>query len=307
MVSLFTGGYAGNDLASVNFRNGTCHYGTVVTNENVGSLKEDGWMLYDKGNSWVEVSFNIQNLNDIIKNDSEETVKLHLEHRSYGQYFDFSNNNKYAPVSILVNGQTVASFYSPGNDIWTQDQLSIGKYLVQGKNTIRIQLLDLAQATYVIGELAVVYDPEVAQDKHQSHSDTILVDMDFMQGKSQVPAQCHYKSIAWNPRLGWSMFLPGSSYIEISFTIDKLSLASVSLYLKHHSPRVYIFPPNSPISITVNGMVIEESFSPKQHEWTIDKWDITDFLVDGENSIQLKFLGGGASVYALSSLKVLTN
>ena len=95
----------------------------------------------------------------------------------------------------------------------------------------------------------------------------------------------------------------GSGYIKVFFNKDSSVIGPISLNLTHYS--------RGPVKISVNGYVVEESYLIDMENWVIDDWEITPYIVDGENEIKIETLSDFVSKpsnriwYYITNLTVL--
>lgn len=104
----------------------------------------------------------------------------------------------------------------------------------------------------------------------------------------------------------WIMHLPGGSFIKIDTTIENLdSTKKYLLDLFHLSSVVNGSLKDAPISIFVNGKAVVSGHNPNAVNYIHEQFDVTEFLVDGNNSIEIRFDDGAQTNYWIQSLAIL--
>jgi hypothetical protein len=80
----------------------------------------------------------------------------------------------------------------------------------------------------------------------------------------------------------------------------------VVLELKHLSSGAASCPNGgySPVTIEVNGRSVAQAFSPAEHSFTVDTFDITDAIQDGKNIITITAARGTCTHYWLQGLAI---
>jgi hypothetical protein len=100
----------------------------------------------------------------------------------------------------------------------------------------------------------------------------------------------------------WSMYYPGSSFIEITFD-NQLDGGPTTLELCHLS-SIVANQKYSPITILANDKRVVSNFSPSSGEYIVDTFKISECLPKGKNVIRIQFDYGAISNYWIQSLKV---
>lgn len=103
---------------------------------------------------------------------------------------------------------------------------------------------------------------------------------------------------------GWVMTRPGESYIQAELDIKKDSSKTYTLDLYHFSSLVS-GRPNIRITIEVNGQVVTTAHTPNKGYYISEKFDITKFVQDGNNTIQLKLDTRSWGFYGINHLTVI--
>lgn len=100
----------------------------------------------------------------------------------------------------------------------------------------------------------------------------------------------------------WGMTYRNSSYIEISFEAPAEHFGKeIELYMIHLAALVGGVHRNSPVDITINGKMFKHRYDPLSAGWVYDKWDITNWVVEGKNTLRIQLLDGICQ-YWLNSL-----
>jgi len=118
-------------------------------------------------------------------------------------------------------------------------------------------------------------------------------------------AQIESEGAFYNRAYGnsWLMHYPGKSYIQVQADFQKDPSRSYSLDLVHLSSLVDGKPLAS-ITIEVNGHTVIAEYNPNTGDYKRDSFDITKYLVDGKNTVTLKFDNGSESNYWIQSLAI---
>jgi hypothetical protein len=104
----------------------------------------------------------------------------------------------------------------------------------------------------------------------------------------------------------WIMHLPGRSFIKVSTNIDHLAPSKkVRLDLFHLSSVVGGSLTDSPITIEVNGRTVVTGHNPNNGNYISEQFDITDFVKEGENVVELKFDAGARTNYWIQSFAIV--
>ena len=159
------------------------------------------------------------------------------------------------------------------------------------RNVLLGLLCMLGVSTAVFSETK--YDVSFEKAKIQTSPESISVDV----GPGTYYNYYYGKS--------WLMHFSGTSFIEVSF--DKASDANgqTLLYMKHLASQVngdwY-----SPITISINGDDFIERYNPneKRSGWHEDTFDITDFIVEGRNTIRIHLDWDAIGNYWINKLAI---
>lgn len=104
------------------------------------------WRLLYPGSSYVQVDFNHSKTGFSAVN----LVMVHLTSMTGG-------HNGYSPIDILINNQVFKSKYDVVDGNYKQDTFDITPYILEGKNTIRLNYCKEAITHYWIQNLKVDY------------------------------------------------------------------------------------------------------------------------------------------------------
>lgn len=129
--------------------------------------------------------------------------------------------------------------------------------------------------------------------------------------RDQDPKHPEKMSVLYGPKVSFrgnflALTLRNKSFLEISFeTPDGFLEGSkeVELTLGHLSSMVQGSHRCSPIDIFVNGELFSHRHDPDSGKIVYDKFDITDWVQEGTNTIKLQMLNG-RSQYWLNSLRL---
>lgn len=98
-----------------------------------------------------------------------------------------------------------------------------------------------------------------------------------------------------NEGVSWRMLHPGTSYLEATFDLAEIP-DGVILSLTHLSSASADAPGGgySPVDIYINGGLFRDNHDVAEnhcgsHDYAIDKWQIQNYLVSGENTITIAF------------------
>lgn len=104
----------------------------------------------------------------------------------------------------------------------------------------------------------------------------------------------------------WIMQIPGQSFIQVDTTIEHLdSTKKYLLDLFHRSSIVNEVLMDSPVSIYVNGKVVVSNHNPNNSNYIHQQFDVSAFVVEGSNSIELRFDDSAQTNYWIQSLAIL--
>lgn len=101
----------------------------------------------------------------------------------------------------------------------------------------------------------------------------------------------------------WVMHNPGVSYLEVMFSRGEDERGCAKLTLNHLSSLVgnkYF----SPVTLSVNGKTVASHFAPASFNYITDTFDLSGYLVNGENRLRISFDAGAIGNYWIKSLKV---
>lgn len=97
----------------------------------------------------------------------------------------------------------------------------------------------------------------------------------------------------------WILHGNNQSYFNITFNNSFggfPALTKSTMKLTHLSSA----PGPSNITIIINGRAYKKSYNPPSHNWVYDSFDISDFITQGSNTIELKLLNSAATNYWLN-------
>lgn len=129
--------------------------GDVITNcENLEAKYFDKNPSYKKSIRLLTESAFIYAEFDVI--DKFEKIELSLEHLS--SYSANARNNGYSPITILLNGKTVISNYSPINHGFTIEKFDLTNFAKVGKNSLKI-IANKIESHYWLKRFDIYYYP----------------------------------------------------------------------------------------------------------------------------------------------------
>lgn len=102
----------------------------------------------------------------------------------------------------------------------------------------------------------------------------------------------------------WIMHANGQSWIEIEFQKDAEIQGPASLFIAHLSANVGKHN-WAPVSIIINGKVLEDHYVPNNGNWIYDTWEIGEFLVDGKNKVRISLCNDAICNYWINSLRII--
>ena len=104
----------------------------------------------------------------------------------------------------------------------------------------------------------------------------------------------------------WIMHFPGQSFVKVDTTIEHLdSTKKYSLDLFHLSSIVNGELKDAPISIYVNGKALVNGHNPNNENYIHEQFDVSEYVVEGSNSIELRFDDGAQTNYWIQSLAIV--
>jgi hypothetical protein len=104
----------------------------------------------------------------------------------------------------------------------------------------------------------------------------------------------------------WLMHIPARSFIKVDTTIEHLDSAKkYMLDLFHLSSIVDRKLMDARISIYMNGKAVVSGHNPNDPNYIHQQFDVTEFVVEGSNSIELRFDDGAQTNYWIQSLALL--
>jgi hypothetical protein len=104
----------------------------------------------------------------------------------------------------------------------------------------------------------------------------------------------------------WIMHFPGNSFFKLSVNIEKRNAdKKYMLDLFHLSSIVSGHLMDAPISIYVNGKAVITGHNPNNCGYVHQQFEVTQFLVDGANRIEIRFDDGAQTNYWIQSLAIL--
>ncbi len=98
--------------------------------------------------------------------------------------------------------------------------------------------------------------------------------------------------------------MPGRDFIETKIAIDKDPSKTYALELNHLS-ALCEGKPLAKITIEVNGKVVKAGHKPNSGNYIIEQFDLTEYVINGNNTIKLKFDNDSRSCYWINHLSVL--
>lgn len=98
--------------------------------------------------------------------------------------------------------------------------------------------------------------------------------------------------------------MPGNDFIETKIAIDKDFSKTYTLVLNHLS-ALCEGKLLAKITIEVNGKVVKAGHSPNNGNYITEQFDITEYVINGNNAIKLKFDKDSYSSYWINHLSVL--
>ncbi len=102
----------------------------------------------------------------------------------------------------------------------------------------------------------------------------------------------------------WTMDQPGKSFISTEFSMNSSKCANkFTLNLLH----LYSGEGFSPIKITINGRTITANYSFDSREFVCDSFDVTSYLIEGQNKINIEFLPGATGNYSIKALSIFAS
>lgn len=103
----------------------------------------NSWLLHHPGQSYLQVATDINK-------DPNRSYSLDLVHLS-----SLVDGQPLAQITIEVNGQVVTTGYNPNNGNYIRDSFDITKYIVDGRNEVRISFDSTSESNYWIQSLAI--------------------------------------------------------------------------------------------------------------------------------------------------------
>ncbi|MBV6647755.1 MAG: hypothetical protein KI790_20015 [Cyclobacteriaceae bacterium] len=108
----------------------------------------------------------------------------------------------------------------------------------------------------------------------------------------------------------WIMHSPGRSFIKVTFnqTIksgSKKLFSKIQLNMTHLTSSLGPRSGYSPVNIIINGTTFKSKYSPPSAGWVYDKFNVTDLIKDGANTIQIDFVSGARSNYWINKLQLV--
>jgi hypothetical protein len=113
------------------------------------------------------------------------------------------------------------------------------------------------------------------------------------------------KGAYYNEHYGnsWLLHHPGYSSIDVTTDIKKDVRRDYSLDLVHLSSLVN-GQSLSQITIEVNGQKVVSGYNPNNGNYIRDSFDITPYIVDGQNTVRISFDSSSRSNYWIQSLAI---
>jgi hypothetical protein len=104
----------------------------------------------------------------------------------------------------------------------------------------------------------------------------------------------------------WIMHYPGRSYIRVNAALEHRDATKKYLLdMFHLSSVVGGNLTDSPITIIVNGNVVVAKHNPNNGNYIREQFDITEHLIDGSNSIEIRFDSEARTNYWIQSLALI--
>lgn len=103
----------------------------------------------------------------------------------------------------------------------------------------------------------------------------------------------------------WIMHFPGESYIKINTTIEHVDNTKKYVLDLNHLSSVVEHSMDSPISIFVNGQSVVNGHNPNNAGYVHQEFEVSSFLVEGNNSIEIRFDNGARTNYWIQSLAIV--
>lgn len=140
---------------------------------------------------------------------------------------------------------------------------------------------------------------------------TEIAEASFAQPKIKVSDGVEVKLGPWvdyNYYYNYSyiMHLNGQSYVEMTFNADEID-GNVALWFVHHSAMVNGHITYAPVSIVINGQVLEDHYVPNYGTWCYDTWNVTDYVKEGKNTIRITLANDAISQYWFNHIKFFTS
>jgi len=164
--------------------------------------------------------------------------------------------------------------------------------LASSKATMRKMKAEQA----LIASLQAAIEPKKLGEVDFSESHRVDTNIKVTMG-SGVKYNDHYGN-------SWLMHHSGSSFIQADMNIQKDSSKTYTLDLNHLSSLVG-GKPLSKITIQVNGQVVTAGHNPNNGNYITEKFDVTQFVKDGNNQIMLMLDHNSYSNYWINHLAVL--
>lgn len=101
----------------------------------------------------------------------------------------------------------------------------------------------------------------------------------------------------------WIMHCPGFSFIEMNFNKEECANGLADLSLTHLS-SVACGSFYSPVTISVNDVVVASGFSPNSNNYITDTFDLTGLIQEGMNSVKISLDSDAYSNYWIQSIKL---
>ena len=104
----------------------------------------------------------------------------------------------------------------------------------------------------------------------------------------------------------WVLHWPGHSFIHVRSNLEHRD-ASKKYYLDlfHLSAVVGGSLTDSPITIVVNKCIVASGHNPNNGGYISERFDISDFVIDGNNSIEIRFDAEARTNYWIQSLAII--
>ena len=107
----------------------------------------------------------------------------------------------------------------------------------------------------------------------------------------------------------WILHYPGKSYIQVNTKIENLDSAKkYVLDMVHLSSCSFVdgkYIKFSPITILVNGNVVVFGHNPDLIDYKREQFDVTQYVVEGDNQIEIRFDNGATHNYWIQSFALI--